>query len=88
MWLLWRVEGGIDVASLECGGCGRCGFFGEWKEWMWLLWRGEGGIDVFSGEGRAGLMWLFWRVEVGVDSASLESGGQDRCGFSGEWRAG
>ena len=49
MWLLWRVEGGIDVASLESRGRDRCGFSGEWKAgWMWLLWRIEGGIDVAS----------------------------------------
>ena len=42
---------------------------------MWLLWRGEVGVDVASLGG-----------EVRVDVASLERGGRDRCGFSGEWR--
>ena len=31
-------------------------------------------------------MWLLWRVE-GVDVASLERGGRDRCGISGEGRS-
>ena len=49
MWLLWRVEGGMDVASLESGGRDRCGFSGEWRAGrMWLLWRVEGGMDVAS----------------------------------------
>ena len=44
---------------------------------MWLFWIVEGVVDVASLE-----------REVGVDVASMESRGRDRCGFSGEWKAG
>ena len=55
MWILWRVEGEIDVASLESGGRGRCGFSGEGRGWMWILWIVEGEVDVaFLDSGRRG----------------------------------